>query len=186
MGEFRSSAPDAELLGGMLYSLWTAFPESFQDRLKKMLSAHGIENVVPDQWYNLQKVLNTLKEIEENFGHHLLFNVGRQAAIRAPVPPEIKTLKQCLSVINATFAKFHRGGQVGGYAVREEQTPEGFTRFMVEASTPYPCSLTRGYLEGYGHRFKTPEINDVLLRHDETLPCRRTGGKTCTYIITVC
>src|SRR5208283_141789 len=100
MTEYKISSPNAELLGGMLYSLWTAFPEGFQEIIKKVLAKHGVVDVVPENWYRLQPVLFSL---------------------------------------NPTLHKFHRGGNIGGYEVKEEKTSQGLTRYHVIASTPYPC-----------------------------------------------
>jgi hypothetical protein len=184
MTEYKVSSPNAELLGGMIYSLWTAFPEGFQDMIKKVLAKHGTVDVVPENWYRLQPVLDALKEIEGSHGHYLLRDVGQQAAERAPVPPEIGSLKAVLFSLNPTLHKFHRGGNVGGYEVKEEQTTQGLTRYQVIASTPYPCSLTGGYLEGFAKRFGASDWKEVLVRHDEASPCRRQGAETCTYILT--
>jgi hypothetical protein len=184
MAEYKVPAPDAELLGGMLYSLWTAFPEGFQETIMRILSKHGVEEVVPENWYRLQPVLDALKEIEDSFGHHLLAQVGEQASTRAPIPPEIDSVKVCLFSLNASFRKFHRGGDIGGYEVTEDETG-GITRYIVTSSSPYPCSLTRGYLEGYAKRFATADTKEVLVRHDDTKPCRRDGAESCTYIVTL-
>jgi hypothetical protein len=184
MTEYKVSSPNAELLGGMLYSLWTAFPERFQEMLKKVLAKHGLENVAAENWYSLQPVLDALKEIEETFGHYLLKEVGQQAAERAPIPPEINSLRAVLLSLNPTLHKFHRGGDIGGYEVTEEQTSQGLTRYQVVASTPYPCSLTGGYMEGFAKRFGTRDWKEVLVRHDDASPCRRQGADTCTYFLT--
>ncbi len=184
MAEYKVPVPDAELLGGMLYSLWAAFPEGFQEIIKKVLAKHGIDEVVPEQWYRLQPVMDSLKEIEDSFGHHLLAQVGEQASTRAPVPPEINSVKVCLFSLATSFKKFHRGGEIGGYDVREDTTG-GITRYIVVSSSPYPCSLTRGYLEGFAKRFAGPDTKEVLVRHDDSGPCRRNGADTCTYIITL-
>jgi hypothetical protein len=185
MAEFKASSPKVELLGGMVSSLWTAFPESFQDRVMSIMNKHGLANIQPAEWYPLQRVLDTLKEIEDTYGHHLLFQVGEQAALKAPVPPEIDSLKACLLGLNVTLKRFNRGGDVGGYEITEDQGPGGFTRYVVVASTPYPCSLTRGYLEGFAKRFGSHEAKEILVRHDEDRPCRREGSDTCAYIVTL-
>jgi len=182
MAEYKVS-PDAELIGGMLYALWAAFPKDFQEIIKKILAGHGIEEIVQERWYHFQSILDALKEIEDKFGHHLLRQVGEQAATLAPIPPEITTLKACLLSLNTTLSRICRGGGIGGYEVSEEGTGQGFTRYVVTASTPFPCSLTNGYLEGYANRFKASENKEVVMRHDEERPCRRDGAETCTYII---
>lgn len=184
MTEYKLSFPNVEILGSMVYSLWAAFPESFQGLIKKILLKHEVAEVDPSKWYPLQPILDSLKEIESAYGHQLLTQVGEQAALRAPVPPEVDSLKKCLSALNATVSNFHRGGDVGGYSFKEETGAGGLVRYVVTVSTPYPCSLTRGYLEGFSRRFGKGDKQEVLVRHDDSGSCRREGAQTCTYIIT--
>ncbi len=171
---------NAELIGGMLQTIWTAFPQDLQKILKKILADHGVEEIVPDKWYHFQSVLDALKEIEQKFGHHLMRQVGEQAAMSAPVSPDITNLKQCLLSLNITLSRICRGGDTGGYTVSEEKTGAGSTRYIVNASTPFPCSLTMGYLDGFAQRFKAGEFKEVITRHDEEHPCRRHGAESCT------
>ncbi len=184
MAEYKASSPTLEIIGGMIVSIWAAFPENFQKMIRGILSKHGVADINPQDWYLLQPALDTLKEIEEKFGHHILSQVGEQAALRAPLPPEIKTFKECMSALNVTIQKMHRGGSPGGYQVEEEKG-QGFIRYRVTASTPFPCSLTRGYLESFARRFAPEGVRDIVITHDENLPCRRNGAETCTYVITI-
>jgi hypothetical protein len=184
MTDLNQSYANAELLGGMLQSLWAAFPDSFQDLLKQIAAKHGLDNVAPDQWYPLGKVMESLHETEETFGYHLLRQVGEEAAARAPLSADITSIRACLFALNDTFRKFHRGGNVGGYEVKEDPTASGMTKYLVVASTPYPCSLTSGYLEGYARRFGAESGTEILVRHEDSGSCRRTGGATCTYVVT--
>ena len=136
MAEYKASTPQLEILGGMIVSVWAAFPESFQKSLREVLLKHGVADISPEHWYLLQPTLDALKEIEEKFGHHILSQVGAQAALRAPVPPEIRTFAQCMAALNVTIGKMHRSGSPGGYKVEEEKG-EGFIRYRVAASTPF-------------------------------------------------
>jgi hypothetical protein len=185
MAEYKASSPNCELIGSMVASLWAAFPENFQGAIKGVLLKHGVADIQPEKWYLLQSVLDALKELETTFGHHLLSQVGEQAALRAPVPPEVKSFKDCLINMNATLKKINRGGSAGGYEVQEDDAPGGLQRFRVIASTPFPCSLTRGYLESFARRFGPVGTQEVLVRHDEQNPCRRNGADTCTYYVTM-
>ncbi|MGB6067479.1 MAG: hypothetical protein WBG50_21960 [Desulfomonilaceae bacterium] len=186
MAEYKNrvTSPNAELLGGMIYSLWGAFPEGYQAIVHEVLANHGIKDVVPENWYRLQPVLDALKEIEERFGHYLLREVGEQAAVHAPIPPEIDSLHACLFALNPTLNRFHRGGDIGGNDVKEEKTESGLKRYRVTDSTPYPCMLTGGYLQGLARRFGSRDYKEVLVRHDDESPCRRQGAEFCTYFVT--
>jgi hypothetical protein len=183
MREYQCSSPNVQVIGGMLQSFWLAFPEYVSERGKKILEKHGLKDVVLDGWYSLQLTLDALKEVEEALGREMLRRIGDQAAARAPLPPEINSLKACLLMLNPTLQRIHRGGDVGGYVVTENLTA-GNVRFTVVASTPYPCSLTEGYLGGYAQRFKLPQFKEVIVRHDESAPCRRHGADSCTYFVT--
>jgi hypothetical protein len=183
MAEYTASSPGLEIIGGMIASIWSAFPDSVQESVRGILLKHGVADINPQDWYLLQPTLDTLREIEQRFGYQILSEVGRQAALRAPIPPEVKTFKECMSALNTIIQKMHRHGSPGGYDVKEE-IGSGFVRYSVTASTPFPCSLTRGYLEGVAGRYG-PAAAEILTRHDENLPCRRNGAETCTYVISV-
>jgi hypothetical protein len=184
MAEYKVSSPSLEIIGGMIVAIWSAFPDNFQKLVRDILLKHGVADINPQDWYLLQPVLDAIKEIEEKFGHHILTQVGEQAAMKAPMPPEITTFDACLAALNVTVQKMHRGGSPGGYQVQEEKG-QGFIRYRVTASTPFPCSITRGYLESFARRFAPAGAKDILVTHDENLPCRRNGADTCTYIITI-
>jgi hypothetical protein len=184
MAEYTASSPGLEIIGGMIASIWNAFPDSVQKSIREILLRHGVADISPQDWYLVQPALDALREIEERFGYQILSQVGEQAALRAPIPPEIKTFKECMSALNTIIQKMHRYGSPGGYDVQEETGP-GFVRYRVTASTPFPCSLTRGYLEAFARRFGPVGAIDILTRHDEDLPCRRNGAETCTYVISI-
>jgi hypothetical protein len=183
MAEYIASSPNLEIMGGMIASIWSAFPDSVQNAIRGILLKHGVSEVNPHDWYLLQPVLDALRVIEERFGYQILSQVGQEAASRAPIPSEIRTFKECMTALNAIIQKMHRHGSPGGYDIQEE-IGSGFIRYKVTASTPFPCSLTRGYLEAFAKRF-AHEKAEILTRHDENLPCRRKGAETCTYVISV-
>jgi hypothetical protein len=183
MAEYRVSSPDVEMLGGMILSLWSAFPDGFESLAAQIMEKHGISNVAPENWHRFQHVLDALREIEQQYGTDILYQTGIRAAEKAPVPSEVDTLKKCLHGLNVTSSRFHRGGEIGGYEVRETEE-RGVKKYFITVSTPYPCSLTRGYLEGFTKRFGH-EAKEVIIRHDELTPCRRQGAETCTYVISL-
>jgi hypothetical protein len=177
--------PNVEILGVMLQSLWLAFPPSYHKLVQDILKEEGINEIIPDQWYSLEKVLRAMAKFQQSFGHFLLRQVGEQAAQLAPIPPEVKDLKSCLMFLNQILAQFHRGGNPGGYLISQERNTETYSQFEVVASTSFPCSLTGGYLAGLGKRFAPTEKAEILVRHDDEKGCRRNGMETCTYVVTI-
>ncbi len=48
----------------------------------------------------------------------------------------------------------------------------------------YCCAFDRGVPEGFANRFRPDGITDVVVRHDDSQPCRKDGADSCTYILT--
>jgi hypothetical protein len=44
---------------------------------------------------------------------------------------------------------------------------------------PYPCDLDRGLIAAMAARFEP----SAKTQHDPNAPCRKKGGKNCTYIV---
>jgi hypothetical protein len=45
---------------------------------------------------------------------------------------------------------------------------------------PYPCDFDRGLITGFAQRFE----RQARINHDDRAPCRKTGGDSCTYVVT--
>jgi hypothetical protein len=124
-----------------------------------------------------------MKEISERLGPHVLGRIGEQISAHAVLPPEISALETCFEAIDTAFHMNHRGGEIGHYNYSYQGVEHGLKRARMACPNPYPCSFDGGVLEGFAKRFRPADCEDVLVRHDDSQPCRKQGAESCTYVI---
>ncbi len=184
MAEYTSFEPGVEVLGDVLSAFVAGFPPEFRESGLAILAKHGIGAPRPGEFYPLQSFLNAMKEIGENYSDQMLFRVGQQIALYAKLPPEIDSLEKSLASIDVAYHMNHRAGNIGQYGyAREHTSSHAMNKAKMVCANPYPCAFDRGVIEGFAQRFKPPQCLDVVVRHDDSQPCRRHGGDSCTYII---
>jgi hypothetical protein len=114
----------------------------------------------------------------------MLFRIGSEIARNAKLPPGIDILENCLTALDTAYRMNHRGGTVGSYDfVMKEKTGVMNVGSMICAN-PYPCSFDWGVIEGFAQRFKPPGSIDIIVRHDDSKPCRKQGARSCAYFVT--
>jgi hypothetical protein len=183
MAEFKSFSSDVEVTGEVLMAFLAGFPQEFRSSGLLILEKHGLSDPKPDSFYALQRFLDAMKEISDSFSAQMLFRVGEQIALHAVLPPGIDDLQKCLSSIDVAYHMNHRGGEIGRYEYKFLGTQGGLEKATITCPNPYPCAFDRGVIEGFARRFKLPEFHDVIVRHDDSAPCRRKGNESCTYVI---
>jgi hypothetical protein len=181
MAEFKSFSDEVEVVGDVIEAFIAGFPAELVNLGLELLRNHGIDNPHRGEYYKLQSLLDAMREIQERFSSQMLYRIGESIAGNAKLPPGIDSLEICLASIDQAYHMNHRNGEIGSYdyVLLEDRT--GLKRAKVVCPNPYPCSFDRGVIEGFSHRFKSPEVKDVLVLHDENEPCRRRGGESCTY-----
>jgi len=183
MAEFQSFSPEVEVTGEVLMAFLAGFPQEFQSPGLLILEKHGLSNPKPNGFYPLQRFLDAMKEISDTYSAQMLYRVGEQIALHALLPPGIDDLQTCLGSINVAYHMNHRGGEIGVYEYRYLGTQDYVEKAIMVCSNPYPCSFDRGVIEGFAGRFKPPGCKDIVVRHDDSQPCRRRGDGSCTYVI---
>jgi len=184
MTEFKSMQPGVEVVGQVIGAFLDSFPPEVKPVGLEILEKHGIKDLAPGTYYPLQSFLDAMKAISDRFGSEMLGRIGERIATNAVLPPGLDSLEACLGSIDTAYHMNHRGGEIGRYLYSFEGTEKGLSRAKMVCPNPYPCTFDRGVIEGFAKRFKPPNCIDVLVRHDETKPCRRQGADSCTYVIT--
>lgn len=151
----------------------------FRTTAIEILRNHGIHNPVPDQWYPQEAWLAAFAEIQRTIGSSTLRQIGLQIPDIAKFPPEINSIEAALSAIDVAYHMNHRGGEIGTYGF----TMTGDRQGKMVCANPYPCDFDRGIIEAMAERFR-PQGSVPVIRDDGTQPCRKTGGESCTYLIT--
>ena len=183
MPEFESFSPNVEVLGEVIDAFIAGFPSELKNLGLEILRKHGIDSPRHGEYYRLQSLLDAMREIQNRFSTQMLFRIGENIAASAKLPPGIDSLEICLNAINQAYHMNHRGGEIGSYDYVQLDDDRGLKRARLTCPNPYPCSFDRGVIEGFAKRFKTSEIRDVLVLHDESEPCRKKGGRSCTYTV---
>lgn len=183
MAEFKSFARGVEVQGEVVMAFLSGFPPEGKAAGVTILERHGLSNPVAGQYYPLQGFLDAMKEISDAFTAQMLFRIGEQIALHAALPPGIDDLQKCLALIDTAYHMNHRGGEIGRYEYHYLGGERGLQRASMVCRNPYPCGFDRGCIEGFARRFKPQGSYDVVVRHDDSQPCRRNGQDSCTYII---
>jgi len=189
--------PGIEFSGGMLEAIVEAF-KLFPSVAQKRLLAHGIgtlrgKDVVIDRtaWYPIESWLAAFDGFANAVGPRALQQIGQNVPKHAALPPGINDVQGSIAAVNVGYHMNHRKkgkvmfdpatGQftpgIGSYGY---QPVPGERKIISVCENPYPCEFDRGILTAFTLRFE--KLGRVL--HDDRAPCRRTGGSSCTYIVT--
>jgi hypothetical protein len=183
MAEFKSFDPAVQVAGEVVNAFREGFPQEVRGFGTSILEKYGIHEARPGEFYPVQALLDAMKKVSEDLGAQMLYRIGYQIATNAILPPGIDSLEKCLQSIDLAYHMNHRNGEIGRYEFVPGETERFLRRIKMVCNNPYPRSFDVGVIEGFAMRFKPPDCVDVLVRHDETGPCRKKGGEYCTYIV---
>lgn len=176
--QHRTVDPSAEVLGGIVTSIVKAMG-AFQGIARGLLAERGITELREHDWYPLPAFLACLDAVAEKVGPKTLYQVGRQIPAQAFYPPGMEDLGEALEALDDAYRAVHRGADVGHYRFTWTGTRSG----RMVATTPYPCDFDLGVLESLSQRFE-PDSAHVHVVPDESAPCRKRGGDSCSYRVT--
>jgi hypothetical protein len=181
--EYKSLNAGVEVSGVGIVSFMAAFPRGTEETGLKLLRLNGIRNPKSDSWYELQSFLNAMKDVSQQMGGGMLRRIGEHIAENAALPPGWNSIETVLAGIDTAYHLNHRGGEIGHYEFHDEGVSSGLRRTRMECPNPYPCLFDQGTIDGFGKRFKPAGCIDLIVRHDDTRPCRRQGAESCTYLV---
>ena len=178
MTEFKSFSNGVEVNGETVLSVISAMGEERGPALT-ILASHGISDPCPGEWYRQQDWLDAFKEIAEAGGSKVLYEIGKRIPYNAKFPPAVNTIEKALISLNAAYHINHRGGGIGSYQFVKTGERTG----TMTCKNPYPCDFDRGLIEAVIERFSSGQSIDVIVRNDDTAPCRKHGADYCTYLM---
>ncbi len=146
----------------------------------EILAEHNIHNPKWEMWYLQQNWLSALKGISETLGQDAIRAIGRKIPENALFPPGIDTIEKALQSIDVGYHMNHCGGEIGAY----EFQGTGPRSAKIVCRNPYPCAFDQGIIEAMAARFKPDDSVAVSVQHDDSVPCRRHGADSCTYVVT--
>ncbi len=162
-----------------------------KNRAIEILKKNGIDNPEPGKWYSQQAWLDSFKEISEELGAFTLFSIGKKIPENAQFPPEIDDIEKALAAIDVAFHMNHSINGKPLFDPNNGQMDEGIGHYgfeksgdkeaSMECNNPYPCDFDRGIIESMAQRFKPEDSSIVMVKHDDSKPCRKKGDDSCTY-----
>jgi len=153
------------------------FRDAHRERVDSVLSAKGIDDPNPDDWYAQAAELDVLATIADQFGPHVLDRLGERIPSVARWPSGVSGVADGLRSIDDAYRRNHRGGDIGHY--RFEKVDEG--RGRVECRNPYPCPFDRGLIRSVAKDYSSVESFVFVEERGEA--CRRRGDERCTYTV---
>jgi hypothetical protein len=184
MAEFQVYEPNVEVLGQAVQAFLDSFPPDIKYVGEEILERHGLLKAVSGEYYRVQTVLDAMKEAFDRLGNQMMFRTGLRFAAAARTPEQWHSLDACWAEIDLAHQMNHRGGHVGKWNYVDEGSGSGLRKVKLVSSSHYPCHFDLGMLEGFAGRFRPANVVDVLIRHDDSQPCRHKGAGSCTYLIT--
>jgi len=173
MAQFIAFDPNVEVNGTTILSVTAGMGEVAYP----VLVANGLRNVARDEWYPQQAWLNVFKEIARVDGNLLdLVSIGMAIPQNAIFPQEIDSIESALRSIDVAYHMNHRGGEIGHYHVQVVSDKQ----IDMVCENPYPCDFDYGIIYSMSRRFCPPSMY-ARVYHDESSPCRKHGGDSCTY-----
>lgn len=184
MAEFSSYEPErVEVVGEVIESFALGFPDDIRQFGMAVLDKHGIRQVQTSRFYKAQPFLDAMKEVAQRLGRNWMTRIGERIALSVTLPPEWNTLRAAFEGLNTAYHSKYRGGEIGDWSYHHEGITAGLFRGIMVSTNHYCCAFDRGVMEGFAKRFRTTGITDVVVRHDDSQPCRKRGADSCAYVI---
>lgn len=171
---FESPNPDAKVLGQPMIGTLS----QMGDTVDMVLKRYGIDQLQPDEWYDLQLYLDILREIAEgdqNVASNLV-QVGMGVSEHGALPPEIDSLEKALMSLQTVYDMNHQnGGQAWSVEIVDDNT------IHCSIDSPYPHDMDYGIVYGFAKRFSKGERFSVAFE-DPSLR-NNTEGTPVTLIV---
>jgi hypothetical protein len=174
MAQFVAFASNVEVNGNTVMAIAAGMGPA----ALPILTAHGLGDIRPDQWYPQQAWLDAFREIAEGPTASLidLVAIGMAIPDNATFPPDINSMVSALMSIDVAYHMNHRGGEIGHYhanVLNDHQVD-------LVCENPYPCDFDYGIVYSMARRFQ-PKGQCAYVYHDDAAPCRKRGDDSCTY-----
>jgi hypothetical protein len=147
--------------------------------------------VEPRGWYSQRAWLRSFQRISEQLGDGILQQIGVAIPRNAAFPPRLQDIHDAIRSIDVAYHMNHRrqgrsmfdpetGRMAEGIGHYGYEPVSGKRRIFCVCENPYPCAFDQGILLSMAQRYES----GARVLHDESRPCRKREGESCTYVIT--
>jgi hypothetical protein len=177
MSQYVAMAPGVQVNGETVLAVGEGM-SSFKLMAFQILKKHGINDPKAGQWYPHQALLDAIKEIFDRTGAATVKSIGKKVPDTALWPPNVNTIDLAMANLDAMYHRNYTKGEIGHYNFTKTGPKSG----IVICDNPYPCDFDAGLLEAALKKYAPAGMVPVV-KHDNSKPCRRKGGSTCTYVV---
>lgn len=151
----------------------------------------GVALVDSHAWYSQRAYVRAIEKIGAHMGDGVLLEIGKAIPRNAIFPPSVVDIHTAIQAIDVAYHLNHRkqgrpmfepatGAMTEGIGHYGYERVNGRNEIICVCENPYPCAFDMGILTAMAQRFEPT----ARLVHDETRPCRKRKGGSCTYRIT--
>ena len=148
----------------------------FEERARRILSRHGIEDPRAGESYPLGAYIDAIHEVQRTTGSNTLNRIGRATPAALPWSHRAETIEDAFSDLGRVFGRAHDGADVGSFQFQ----PDDHGGTLV-ADTPYPDAFEQGLIEGIGKQFGT---NTGFIAIDDSGRIQADGGDVREFDLT--
>lgn len=180
MAQFQAFDKNVEVNGEVVHSILEGMGD-YREIGLQILERNGIKSPEKGEWYNLQNLMDSFREIDEKLGSDTLFLIGSKIPEVAIFPPGIENMEDGMPLIDQAYNMNHRGGDIGYYKFSMVDENNA----VMEAKNPYPCEFDRGLVTGFAKIFPPKNVTEdgVTVILDDEKESRLDGGDTSWYLI---
>ncbi len=160
---YKASSPEAEFVGTILLSLSQNIRA---DVIKPVLEKYGLQDLDPMTYYPQQKVLDAMREIEEQFTFEELVAIGVKSTEVMPLPPEVTSLEMAIMGLGPYYKALCRNTPPEEGITVEWLGPRHARTINNQPGPPF---IVYGNIYGVARRFRSKGVEPlVLLTKKET------------------
>jgi hypothetical protein len=135
---------DSEMLGSVLLSRTQNLKS---EDIRPILEKHGLWNLDPNTWYNMQQMLDAEKEIVDSRENVMedMVAFGIEGVKRLSPPSDVNTIEKALDFMNKAVPMVNRNIPEGfGFIIIKK----GDGHYEIVINEPFPPFSTVGWLHG--------------------------------------
>ncbi len=181
MVQFIPFDDSIEVRGEVVITITKGIENFYRALMFELLEKNGIKNPKHAQWYKLDLLLNTLKDVNKYFGPHMLYKIGKAIPDNIIFPQGIRNLEDGLNSIDIAYKHNHRGGEIGYYKLLSFDQRNKIA--YLKCNNPYPCHYDRGIITKIASKFKPSQSKNIEVFLDPDKKGRLDGEDSSWYFI---
>lgn len=148
----------------------------FERKARSILDENGIEEVSQEEWYEIDRFVSAMNNIEEEVGEKTSERAGIEMMEVAPEIEDLSSMEEAIEVGKEPLRQSYRNysvEEVGGFKFEES---EGEKRVAYYGGWEYPEAFTHGIFKGMAKAVDGVSPNDIV-------PTESVGDEVYSYVV---